>query len=71
MKKRFLSLLLVANAVVAGVHLTVAAPVARADEAGWADCCKHSTDGLGYCCDNCCWIDSCDSTTQCGDKQIA
>lgn len=68
MKKRFVTLLVAANVAVAGAHLTVGAPEARAEEAGWADCCKTSTDGFGYCCDNCCWIDKCDSSTQCGDK---
>lgn len=31
------------------------------------DCCKVSTWGVGFCCDNCCWFTSdCDFSSECG-----
>lgn len=41
----------------------VAAP-AKADM-GWADCCRNAVGGPAQCCDNCCWWDRCDKSSDC------
>ncbi|MBW3572884.1 MAG: hypothetical protein KY467_17445 [Gemmatimonadetes bacterium] len=63
--KRFL-MLVCANAVLLLVNLGIkVTPLQGSEEAGWADCCKFSTEGVGFCCDGCCWWDKCDSSLQC------
>lgn len=61
-----LLLLVVANAALLVTNVaTGATPLAANVEGGWADCCKFSTEGVGFCCDNCCYWDRCDSSQQC------
>lgn len=61
---RFLMLIAV-NVVLLMMNLGVKPAALQAEEAGWADCCKFSTEGIGFCCNNCCWLDKCDSSSQC------
>lgn len=60
--------LLVAGAVNASLfalNIALSPPPASAAASAWADCCRFSTESVGYCCDNCCWWDSCDSEEEC------
>lgn len=68
--KKLVVALVTANLLLFGAHLSSERATLQAQETdlspkGWADCCRRSTGDLGYCCDNCCWWDRCDSSTEC------
>ena len=67
---RWIAVVFVANIFV--LMLALAVPrTARASSAwGIRDCCEFSTERVGFCCDNCCWItNDCNGSDDCqGDE---
>lgn len=57
------------NAVLFAAILTVTPAPLLGDtsETGWLDCCQRSTEGEGFCCNNCCWFThDCNQSSECG-----
>lgn len=57
--------LLTASAATAILLLAAATPDNAAAAGGWFDCCQCSTEGVSWCCKDCCFI-----TRDCPDGSV-
>lgn len=59
--------LLALNAILL-VGVLGASPAAASANSFKRDCCQNSTEGIGFCCNECCWFTKdCTFSSQCGD----
>lgn len=66
-KNTWIAIAVILNVLLLAFNLGVPAR-ASAGSGGMYDCCKESSRGGEYCCDECCWIAwGCGEKEPCGD----